>query len=147
MTAPTANATKPVQSAGAELHYDSDGQGTFVKITNVVEIGQIGNEGNFLDATAIDAEDPSSALDRSSPAELAHILNDVPGDTVQTAFLASAAAGEVDMKVIFKSGRVRTFTALYHKPYTESPAQGSLSRIGLAGRVQGGITDTDVEAV
>jgi len=136
-------ATAPTRSVGAEFQAKLTAEGEFVKIPGLMELGQIGSEGSFIATTGLDELEPAAILDRDPQNELSHTFKSMPGDATQSSFIALCGVNTpIPCKVVYTSGEVRTFSAIYSKPFHQAPAEGSLNLFGIAGRAQGAIVRT-----
>ena len=84
-----AGATNATLGAGTTLAYESvPGSGTYVNLPNALNIGEVGEEGEFAETTPIANLTREYIPGLQTPPDKGIVFNDLPGDAAWQAFEA-----------------------------------------------------------
>lgn len=130
--------------AGSVLSFeDPDTPDSFLPLTEVLSIGAIGEQGEFVETTPIAATTRTYIPGLKTPPDKEITGNDVPGDVNQEKFLQLAKAMEtVNMKVELANGRNAAFTMALSGWQINEPAGDGAIVWTVYGKQSGDVTWT-----
>jgi hypothetical protein len=137
MTIATTLATSKKDASGAVFQYkNSDDE--YVTLPGIQTIPQIGTNDSYEDATDIDADELEyMAQTLPEEAELELVLDDQPGNSVQSAFTDKVIARtEIECMVTRMTGRTETFTFIPQNHYSGESAKGSSQKFACIGKIR-----------
>ena len=117
--------TVPIIGDGSTLSYESAVPDVFVECPWMIDMGDIGDESSFADATPLKSLDEVKIAGSPTSEAREFKFIDVPGDTDHEDFIDMAEAqASVNMKVTLSNGRVFDFLAKLSKPKWPTPTRG-----------------------
>lgn len=130
--------------AGSKLHFEPPASpGTFLLLDNALNIGQVGEQGEFVETTPISKEVRTYIRGLTTPPNKQITFNDTPGDPNYKAFLDAVDDKNVDnikMRVDYKNG-VRAEFVLVPNGRMMDEAQGNTQLQMIVFGQQSGITE------
>lgn len=118
--------TDAIIGAGTTLSFeDPNNKGTYLELVEVKTIGAIGEQGEFVETTPINATTRTYIPGLKTPPDKEITGNDVPGNVNQEKFLTLAGNhATVNMKVVLSNNRTGAF-ALVLAGWQINEPQGS----------------------
>lgn len=137
-------ATVAKLAAGTQLQYeDPNLAGTYKNLPGVLQIGTVGESGEFIETTPIDKTTREYIPGITTPDDKEIVMNDLPGDANQQEFLGLANTGATSkMKVVYTNGRTGDFTLALNGSKVNNPETDGQITISVFGRQSGATTWT-----
>ena len=128
--------------AGSSLSFeDPENSGTFVELKDALSIGAIGQQGEFIETTPINATTRTYIPGLKTPPDKEITGNDIPADSNQQKFLQLADGNAVVvMKAALSNGRTGTFTLVLSGWQINDPQGGEALRWTVYGKQSGNVT-------
>ena len=137
-----AGSTLATLGAGSELYYEPTASpGTWVLLANALNIGEVGEQGEFIETTPINAEVREYTRGLKTPPNKTMSFNDTPGDADYVAFLAEVDADALlQFKVVYKNNHQGIFTLILSGRLMQEAEGGSQLKMNVFGQQSGATT-------
>lgn len=136
-----AGSTVAKLGAGSKLYYERPAApGVFILLDNALNIGEVGEQGEFIETTPISKTVREYVKGLSTPPSKSIGFNDVPGDSVYETFLADwDSADSINFRVDYTNNRRGAFALIPNGRVMDEP-QGSTQLINRVFAQQSGAT-------
>lgn len=146
-----ATATKARLGIGTKVEIDPAGGSTFQEVIEPIDLGDIGETGDFVDVTNLDSPDATREFiaGLKTPPDKTLTFRDVPEDTGQIALKAAAVArSTIAMRITLPpktpaAPTVATFQLVLAGYVVSSPAADGALNIVVSGKQSGAVTWTN----
>ena len=134
-----AGSTLATLGAGSKLYYEPTASpGTWVLLANALNIGEVGEQGEFIETTPINAEVREYTRGLKTPPNKTITFNDTPGDADYVAFLAEVDADALlQFKVEYKNNHQGIFTLILSGRLMQEAEGGSQLKMNVFGQQSG----------
>ncbi|MDC0003804.1 hypothetical protein OAE19_05330 [Porticoccaceae bacterium] len=134
-----AGSNVPTLGAGSKLYYEpSAAPGTWVLLANALNIGEVGEQGDFIETTPISQEVREYTRGLKTPPNKTITFNDVPGDAGYVAFLAEVDAdASLRFKVEYKNNHQGVFSLVLSGRLMQEAEGGSQLKMNIFGQQSG----------
>jgi hypothetical protein len=136
-----AGSTIPTIGAGTIVSYEpSASPGTWVELPNILNIGEVGSTGEFLDVTPLSKQEREFIAGMKTPPDKKLDFNDTPGLAAYNTFLTVEVDNntQVQFKVLYPNNHQATFTVALNGRMMQ-PAEGNTQlKMGVYGKQSGG---------
>lgn len=113
----------------------------FTTIPGVLTIGEIGEQGEFIEVTQIDDTSREYIAGMDSGQDIEITLNDLTGDSTQQTFITDANNRTLrNMQIVFPNGRTGTFTLALNGSRMAEPTPDEQIKIIVAAKQTGAVT-------
>jgi hypothetical protein len=128
--------------AGSKLFYTTGGGSpVWVELTEALDIGQVGEQGEFVETTPISKTVREYIAGLKTPPQKQLTFNHVPGDTDYAGFLTLVDAGAaISMRVDYTTGDRASFSLVPSGRVMESPEGNSQLKMICFFQQSGGTT-------
>lgn len=133
-------ATVAKLGAGSVLSYeDPDGSsGVFIPLPNALEIGEVGEQGEFVETTPISQLVREYIAGLETPPDKTIVFNDIPGLEAYEDFMDLVRAREtLNMRVSYSNGRIADFVIVFAGSLMQQPEGGSQLKMSCFGKQSG----------
>ena len=129
----------PTLGAGSKLYYEpSAAPGTWVLLASALNIGEVGEQGEFIEVTPICDEVREYTRGLKTPPNKTITFNDIPGDADYVAFLAEVDAdATLQFKVEYKNNHQAIFTLVLSGRMMQEAEGGSQLKANIFGQQSG----------
>tara|TARA_B110000503_G_scaffold134062_1_gene212495 strand:+ start:348 stop:776 length:429 start_codon:yes stop_codon:yes gene_type:complete len=134
-----AGLTVATLGAGSKLYYEPVAlPGTWVLLAGALNIGEVGEQGEFIETTPILAEVREYTRGLKTPPNKTMTFNDTPGDADYVAFLAEVDAdASVQFKVEYKNNHQAVFTLILSGRLMQEAEGGAQLKMNIFGQQSG----------
>jgi len=131
--------------AGSKFYYEDPGSpGVFILLAGALNIGEVGEQGEFIETTPIAALVREYIAGLKTPPNKTVTFNDQPGDADYVAFLALVDADStVKFRVDYSNNHRAEFTLVLNGRIMQEADGGSQLKMNIFGQ-QSGATDWTV---
>lgn len=131
--------TTATLGAGSVLSYeDPANPGTYVDLPNALEIGEVGEQGEFVETTPISQTVREYIAGLETPPDKTIVFNDITGNAAYVAFLAEVdARNEISMRVVYSSDHQATFNVALAGRIMQSPEGSTQNKMSVFGKQSG----------
>lgn len=135
-----AGSTLPTLGAGSKMYYEPTASpGTWVLLANALNIGEVGEQGEFIEYTPISEEIRQYIRGLKTPPSKTVIFNDQPGDANYVAFLAEVDAdATLQYKVEYKNNHQAIFSVVHSGRMMQEAEGGAQLKMNVFGQQTGG---------
>ena len=132
----------PTLGAGAILAYeDPTTPDTFIALSNALNIGQVGEQGEQVEVTPIISTTRQYIAGLDNPPDKQLTFNHVPGVSTYAAFLAEVDARKnINMRVTYTSGDIATFNVALLGRMMEEAEGNTQNKMMVYGKQSGKTT-------
>ena len=129
----------PTLGAGSKLYYEpTSAPGTWVLLANALNIGEVGEQGEFIETTPICDEVREYTRGLKTPPNKTITLNDVPGNANYVAFLAEVDAdATLQFKVDYKNNHQAIFSLVLSGRIMQEAEGGAQLKMNVFGQQSG----------
>lgn len=137
-----AGSNVPTLGAGSKLYYEpSAAPGTWVLLPNALNIGEVGEQGEFIETTPISEEIREYTRGLKTPPNKTITFNDTPGNADYVAFLAEVDAdATLKFKVEYKNNHQGIFDLVLSGRLMQEAEGGAQLKMNIFGQQTGGTT-------
>jgi hypothetical protein len=130
----------PTLGAGTKMYYEpSASPGTWVHLPNALNIGEVGEQGEFLETTPISEEVREYIAGLKTPPNKDLTFNDTPGDAAYAAYLVEVRADRtLKYKVDYKNNHRAIFSVVHNGSKMEEASGSSQLKMHCFGQQTGG---------
>lgn len=130
----------PTLGAGTKVYYEpSASPGTWVWLKNALNIGEVGEQGEFLETTPISDEVRTYIAGLKTPPSKDQTYNDTPGDVDYAAYLVEVdASATLKYRVDYKNNSRAEFSVVHNGKKMEDPSGSSQLKMHVFGQQTGG---------
>ena len=113
----------------------------FTTIPGVLTVGEVGEQGEFIEVTQINDTSREYIAGMDSGQDIEITMNDLTGDSDQQAFITDANNRELrNMQIVFPNGRTGTFTLALNGARMSEPTPDEQIKIIVAAKQTGAVT-------
>lgn len=136
-----AGATVATLGAGTVLSYEDPlNPGTYVDLPMALEIGDVGEQGEFVETTPIAEVVREYIAGLETPPDKTIVFNDLPGNAAYVAFLAEVdARNTISMRVTYSNNHQGTFDVVLAGRISPSPEGNSQLKMNVFGKQSGAV--------
>ena len=129
----------PTLGAGSKLYYEpSASPGTWLLLDNALNIGEVGEQGEFLETTPISKVVREYIRGLKTPPNKTVIFNDVPGDANYVGFLAEVDAGQtINFRTDYSNNHRAAFTLVLNGRIMQEAEGNSQLKMNVFGQQNG----------
>lgn len=132
--------TQPTTGAGSTLYYE-DASGNYVECPWMTDMGELGDEAQFFDATPLRSSAEIKYSTEAATQEKEFKFVDVPGDSDHEDFIDMAKAqATVNMRTILSNGRQMDYPVSLGRPKWATPTRGEKVEVTVPYSKSGDIT-------
>ncbi len=128
--------------AGSGLWYeDQSTPGTYIELTNALEIGPIGAQGESVQVTPIGETTHRFIAGMETPPDLQFTFNHIPGDADYAGFLSLARSRtQINMRVQYTSGDRADFNCALLGAQMQTPESAAQLKMAVQAKQSGETT-------
>ena len=134
----------PTLGAGSKMYYEpSASPGTWVLLANALNIGEVGEQGEFIEYTPIAEEVREYIRGLKTPPSKTITFNDQPGNANYAAYLVEVRAdATLQYKVEYKNNHQAIFSVVHNGLMMQEAEGGSQLKMNVFGQQTGATTWT-----
>ncbi|MCR9260780.1 MAG: hypothetical protein NXH95_13720 [Pseudomonadaceae bacterium] len=125
--------------AGTVLSYEDPlNAGTYVALPNALEIGEVGEQGEFSETTPISSVTREYIAGMDTPPDKQMVFNDLPGNAAWVAYLAEVdARNTVSHRVLYTNNHQATYDVVLAGRTNASPEGSTQIKTNIFGKQSG----------